>query len=207
MTEIFTRFNRKSIDDRKIDTLIGISKGLIADNRVDQAEAEFLLQWLIQSRDVSESPIISNLLTKVSNYLEDGVLDEEESKELLRVLRLIAGPKTELGEVMQSSQLPINDPLPEVEFLDKVFLFTGTCVFGTRKQCNEATAELGGIIAKGVTQSLDYLVLGTYVTDSWIHETYGRKIEKAMEYRDRGLPLAIITEEHWANSGSIESLD
>ena len=207
MAEIFTRFNRKSIDDRKIDTLIGISKGLIADNRVDQAEAEFLQQWLIQSRDVSESPIISNLLAKVSNYLEDGVLDEEESKELLRVLRLIAGPESALGEVMQPSQLPINDPLPDVEFPGKVFLFTGTCVFGTRKQCNEATAELGGIIAKGVTQSLEYLVLGTYVTDSWIHETYGRKIEKAMEYRDRGLPLAIITEEHWANSGSIESLD
>jgi NAD-dependent DNA ligase len=207
MAEIFTRFNRKSIDDRKIDTLIGISKGLIADNRVDQAEAEFLQQWLVESRDVSESPIISNLLTKVSNYLEDGVLDKEESKELLRVLRLIAGPKSALGEVMQSSQLPINDPLPGVEFTGKVFLFTGTCVFGTRKQCNEATAELGGIISKGVTQSLDYLVLGTYVTDSWIHETYGRKIEKAMEYRDRGLPLAIITEEHWANSGNVEALD
>jgi hypothetical protein len=50
-----------------------------------------------------------------------------------------------------------------------------------------------------VTKNLDYLVLGTYVTDSWIHENFGRKIEKAMGYRDSGLDLVIVTEEHWAN--------
>ena len=65
------------------------------------------------------------------------------------------------------------------------------------------TESLGGINAKGVNKSLNYLVLGTYVTDSWAHENYGRKIEKAMEYRERGVPLVIITEEHWANAGNI----
>ena len=41
------------------------------------------------------------------------------------------------------------------------------------------------------------------MTDSWAHENYGRKIEKAMEYRDKGVDLVIITEEHWANAGNI----
>ena len=54
--DMFTKFNRKSIDDRQIDTLIGISKGLVADGKVDQAEAEFLLSWLIQSRQNTENP-------------------------------------------------------------------------------------------------------------------------------------------------------
>ena len=203
MDEIFTRFHRKSIDDRKVDTLIGISKGIIADHRVDQMEAEFLQEWLAQSREVTDNPIIANLLVKVSAFLEDGVLDDDEAKELLRLLRLISGARSARGELMQSTLLPINKPLPAVSFNEKVFLFTGTCVFGTRKQCNEATEELGGVIATSVTKSLDYLVLGTYVTNSWIHENYGRKIEKAMEYRSKGLPLAIITEKHWANSGNI----
>lgn len=83
------------------------------------------------------------------------------------------------------------------------FLFTGTCAFGNRKQCQEATDSLGGINAKGVNKSLNYLVLGTYVTDSWAHENYGRKIEKAMVYRDKGVDLVIITEEHSANAGNI----
>ena len=40
------------------------------------------------------------------------------------------------------------------------------------------------------------------MTDSWIHENYGRKIEKAMNYRADGEPINIITEEHWADAGN-----
>lgn len=201
--EIFTKFNRKNIQDRQIDTLIGLSKGLAADGKVDQAEAEFLLSWLVQNRQASENPIIENLLNKVSEMLEDGILDEEESKELLSILHSITGESSEIGELAKTSSLPINEPLPSVVFQDNSFLFTGTCAFGTRKQCQEAIESLGGINAKGVTKTLNYLVLGTYVTDSWIHENFGRKIEKAMEYRESGLPLVIITEEHWANESDI----
>jgi len=46
-------------------------------------------------------------------------------------------------------------------------------------------------------------VLGTYVTDSWIHENYGRKIDKVMQYQDAGVPIIIITEEHWIGEGSL----
>lgn len=201
--EIFTKFNRKNIQDRQIDTLIGLSKGLAADGKVDQAEAEFLLSWLVQNRQASDNPIIENLLNKVSEMLEDGILDEEESKELLNILHSITGESSEIGELAKTSSLPINEPLPSVVFQDNSFLFTGTCAFGTRKQCQEAIESLGGINAKGVTKTLNYLVLGTYVTDSWIHENFGRKIEKAMEYRESGLPLVIITEEHWANESGI----
>lgn len=54
-----------------------------------------------------------------------------------------------------------------------------------------------------MTKTLDYLILGTYVTDSWVHESLGRKIEKAMEYREKDLPLMIVTEKHWANEAGL----
>lgn len=201
--DIFNKFNRKNIQDRQIDTLIGLCKGVSADGNVNQAEAEFLMSWLIQNRQSTDNPIIINLLEKVSAMLEDGVLDREESAELLGILQKISGENSEIGELAKTSSLPINDPLPELEFNGSFFLFTGTCAFGTRKQCHEATELRGGIIAKGVNKSLDYLVLGTYVTDSWIHETFGRKIEKAIEYREKGLPVVILTEEHWLCSGGL----
>lgn len=203
VVDIFTRFNRKSIDDRQIDTLIGLSKGLVADGSIDQAEAEMLLGWLVQSRVATSNPIVLNLLEKVSAMLEDGVLDSEESAELFSILRLIAGDPSEVGELGRATTLPIDQPLPEVVFQERSFLFTGTCAFGTRRQCQEATEALGGINATGVTEKLHYLVVGTYVTDSWIHENYGRKIEKAVQYRNQGVPLVIISEQHWADSGDI----
>lgn len=201
--DIFTRFNKKNIQDRQIDTLIGLSKGLTADGKLVQAEAEFLMSWLVQNKQASDNPIILNLLEKVSSMLEDGVLDSEESNELLRILNMISGEDSEIGELAKTTSLPINNPMPNILFESKSFLFTGTCAYGTRKECQLATDNLGGINAKSVTKNLDYLVLGTYVTDSWAHETFGRKIEKAMEYRNSGLPLIIITEEHWANEGGI----
>lgn len=200
--DIFTRFNRKNIQDRQVDTLIGLSKGITSDGRVDQAEAEFLQTWLIQNSH-SENPIIINLLEKVGSMLEDGILDAEESTELLAVLNNISGEKSEIGEISKTSALPICDPPPEVIFSENTFLFTCTCAFGKRKQCQELIENLGGINAKGITKSLNFLILGTYVTDSWAHESFGRKIEKAMAYRDSGLPISIISEEHWLESSGI----
>jgi NAD-dependent DNA ligase len=202
--DIYTKYNRKNIQDRHIDTLIGLSKGITCDGKVNQAEAEALYGWLIQSRQASDNPIIVNLLEKVSSFLEDGFLDSEESEELLNLLSKISGESSELGKLAKTSNLPIDDPVPAIIFENKLFLFTGTCAFGTRKQCKDATKALGGLNANGVTENLNYLVLGTYVTDRWMHENYGRNIEKAVVYRDRGVALKIITEKQWADTGNID---
>ena len=50
----------------------------------------------------------------------------------------------------------------------------------------------------GITMRTDYVVLGTYVTPAWAHQSYGRKIEKSMEYRDeKGTGLCIVHEDDW----------
>ena len=194
--DIYTKYNQSHISDRQIDTLIGLSKGIAANGEVDQAEAEYLQTWLVQNSH-SQNPIIVNLLNHVNEVLQDQHLDEEEAKELLAILHKITGETSELGELMKTSTLPLCRPAPIIEVTGKSFLFTGTFAFGTRKRCQEAVEQRGGVFAKGVTQKLDYLVLGEYVTDSWKHENFGRKIEKAMEYRDKGLSLAIVSEQHW----------
>ncbi len=114
--DIFTRFNRNKIDDRQVDTLIGLSKGLTADGKVNQAEAEFLLNWLAQNQQTSDNPIILNLLNKVELMLEDGILDSDESKELFSILHKITGESSELGEIAKSSNLPLDEPSPEIIF-------------------------------------------------------------------------------------------
>ena len=203
MLDIYTRFNRKKIADRQIDTLIGLSKGITADGRIDQAEAEFLQTWLVQALQADEHPIVRNLLMKVESFLEDGFLDPDEASELFATLRAITGEETVLGEMGKPSTLPLDRPPPHLQFRGRQFLFTGTCAFGTRKDCHAVTERLGGVAAKSVTKSVNYLVIGSYVTDSWAHETFGRKIEKAMAYREQGIPIRIVAEEHWANEAGL----
>jgi hypothetical protein len=144
---IFTKYNTKGMQDRQIDTLVGLSKGLTADGVINFAEAEFLQTWLVQNTQ-SKNPIILNLLSKVAEILEDGVLDQGESDELLGILHRISGDKTELGEVSKTSTLPICSPLPEIQFTNSQFLFTGTCAYGLRKDCQSAIESLGGIMPR-----------------------------------------------------------
>lgn len=199
----YVNFNRKNIDDRQIDTLIGLSKGLLADGKLVQSEAEFLHAWLVQAKQSTNHPVITNLCDRVAAMLVDGILDEEESAELLALLHRFNGEDTELGELAKPTSLPLCSPAPSIVFEKKSFLFTGTCIYGSRRECQDAIANLGGKVDKGVTKKLDYLIIGSYVTESWAHESFGRKIEKAMEYRSQGLPLSIISEEYWAMSGKL----
>ena len=198
--DMFMRFNKKPVQDRQIDTLIGLAKGITADGIVNQVEAEFLHEWLVLNRlTIQDNPIFQYLFNRVSTMLEDGVLDSDEQTELFSALRSVSGDRSQGGEFMKSSLLPIDQPEPDIMFLGKRFLFTGTCARGTRRECESEVEKRGGINEKIVTKRLDYLVLGTYVTPSWKHETYGNKIEKAMQYRDEhGVPLAIVTEGFWA---------
>lgn len=55
-----------------------------------------------------------------------------------------------------------------------------------------------GKVEDRVTKNTSYLVVGKKGSSKWIYPYhYGRKIEKAMAMQDRGLPIAIVKEQHW----------
>ena len=192
-------FNRTDVADKQVDTLIGLCKGIAADGAVNQQEAEFLQGWLAANEiTIQSNPVTATLLDRVNEMLSDGVLDREEAQDLLAALRSFTGDAPEPGEFIKTTNLPINRPEPRIEFAEKRFCFTGTFAFGSRSKCATLIDALGGTHARTVTMKLDYLVLGVYVTPSWAHEAFGRKIEKAMHYRDeRDRNIAIVSERHW----------
>ena len=200
--EDYIKYSQDRIQSRQLDTLIGLAKGLVADNKINQAEAEFLQDWLLQNYAVTEHPVITELYPKVAAFLVDGVLDDEEAGELLALLKSLVGQdeNATLGEVFHPSSLPLNQPPPKVIFNGKKFLFTGTFAYGTRKDCHKLIESLGGESIKGIRQDLDYLVIGQYVTETWRHESFGRKIEQAVEYQKREFKVQIISEKHWLES-------
>ena len=187
------RYSSSRLNNRQVDMLVGLAKGIIADGVVTKEEAEFLATWLANNR-YTDNAMVDYFLAKIHPMLADGVLDNEEQEQLHSLLAEFVGDPGSLGELLHSTSLPLNDPQPEVEFESQTFLFTGTCAYGTRKECQSFIEKVGGINVRNVTRKLDYLVVGTYVTRSWIHENYGRKIEAAMEYREHYGKPAIIAE-------------
>jgi len=64
--------------------------------------------------------------------------------------------------------------------------------------CEQQILERGGEPCPNPRQKLDYLVLGIMGSRDWAHSSFGRKIEKAMEYKKAGHPIAIVSERHWS---------
>jgi NAD-dependent DNA ligase len=192
-------FNRARLDDRLVNELIGLARGITADGMVNLAEAEYLQKWLVANIEVRANPVIANLLERINRMLSDNILDADEARELLDTLHRFSGGNFELGELLKSSSLPFDAPAPDIIFDNRRFCFTGTFAFGSRTECEAKALELGGI-AGPLTMKTDYLVIGIYATDSWAHSAYGRKIEHAVEMQSNGVPIKIVGEQYWRES-------
>ncbi len=185
---------------RQTDQLIGLAQGILADGIVSQPEAELLKDWLLINRNTN-NPYICQLLDQVEQILRDGVLDEYERDELHDALMAWAGGCFAVGRERLTASYPL-DPEPRiVKCRGRLFVFTGTAAYGTRREMKKATEEMGGEVKRDVTLRTNFVVLGSYVTPAWKHETFGNKILKAMKYRDdRQTGIRIVHEDDWVKA-------
>ena len=192
------KYNIDALQDRHIDELIGICRGIAFDDLVTQKEAELLLKWMNDhSVYLSEYPF--NILHKnLQEMLSDDVLDSDEAAELLGILKGLIGEENKHEAIVNgSSSLPLDTNLPEIFIPDNSFVFTGVFTVGTRKKCEEIVCDLGGEMHKTIKKSTNYLVVGDVGSDHWVHSSFGRKIEKAVQYREKGTGICIVSEQHW----------
>jgi len=192
-------FNAKRIVDRSIDELLGLCRGIIADGKVDQSEAEFLLNWFHNNTaalSVWPGNVIADRLEK---HLADNILDPEESADLLSLIREITGENYQELTPSNMSVSCFDHPQPPLTFQGKTFCLTGKFAMGPRDSCIQEVIDLGGEITKNVVKTTDYLVIGCIGSTDWRHSSFGRKIEKAKQMQENGHHIAIISEDHWAD--------
>jgi NAD-dependent DNA ligase len=193
-------YNRKRMNDRAIDEMIGMSRGILADAAVNQKEAEFLCSWMEANVSFCEDQIVNQLYRRIHEMLIDGILDEEEKIELLGILKEFTGESTIAQPMNMATSFPLCRPEPRVEFPTLSFCLTGKFAYGPRRICEEVVLDRGGKAQGYVTMDLDFLVIGTFSSTDWSHTSYGRKIEKAVEYREKNRRPAIISEDLWART-------
>ena len=187
------------VQDRLIDELIGISRGVIADGVVDESEAIFIGQWIENHREIANRWPVNVLYTRLVEMLKDGILEPDEQRELLATLKDITGGVSVYRESSKSTTLPVTQPHPDILFEGSVFCLTGRFVFGSRMECEDYIVDLGGVVIPAPTTDTDYLVIGEVGSPDWAHSTFGRSIEKAIELREHGHPISIVSEEHWVD--------
>lgn len=196
--ELLNLFGRERVSGRQLDELIGLAKGITADGSVNQSEAEFLQAWLAANAATSGNRVLGLLYRRVAEMLSDGVLDADEQRDLFEALRSFGSDRIEVGEVQKPTTLPYTNPAPSLTFPERRYCFTGTFGFGTRKDCEAAISTRGGL-AGSLTEATHFLIVGSYATESWKHSSFGNKISKAVDMQRKGIPIAIVAEDHWVS--------
>lgn len=192
------RMNAARLNDRAVDEMIGLCRGLLADGEVNAQEASYLRNWIENNRALRDIWPANVLFARLSEMLLDGKLDADEERELLTTLLELTGGATSPAEPAPSTALPFCNPAPDIEFSGRKFCMTGKFVLGTRSQVESTIKALSGRTGDSPSFDTDYLVIGSVGSPAWIHSTHGRKIEKAVELRQQGRAIAIIGEEHLA---------
>lgn len=194
--ELHNLYNSDRLGSRECDELIGLARGLLADRQLVDSEVHYLYTWLHQHAGICDQPLFAGLLSSIKSTLSDGFIDDDERKELFDTLSQLTGPYLEGGELLQPTSLPLTKPAPPLFFNARRYCFTGTFMYGQREECEKAVFALGGECAS-LTKKTDYLVIGTYITESWKHSICGNKILRAVELQEQGSEIAIVNESHW----------
>lgn len=187
---------------RSVDELIGLCRGILADGEVNQSEATFLLDWLGRHKEFAETFPFSTLYPRVRDALHDGVLDLDEQRDLLEALSATVGGEAAApsGSNSLSTELPFDNPCPTILYSASVFVVTGVFTYGKRTVVQQAIESRGGTVRASVSPQIDYVLVGEGGSRDWLHSSYGRKIQEAVDYRDKGAMISIIPERHWASS-------
>jgi NAD-dependent DNA ligase len=183
------------LDSRELDKLLGICEFALMDGHIDSEEGRAVLDWMNQNKRAATVWPANIIYSRLNDIFADGNMNSEEERDLLSLIMSIIRPSP--GEPQAATSLPLCQPSPSVSFQDKTFCFTGVFSYGKRSDCVSAIQARGGISLDGITKKLNYLVIGDIGSEAWKHSSFGNKIIKAVEYRDSGLPLNIISEEHW----------
>lgn len=188
--------------DRGADELIGICRGILADGAVNTSEGAFLLDWLDRHKEFASTFPFNILYPRVRDALVDGVLDTDEEKDLLEAIQATIGGEynSPRGSNSLSTNLPFDVPCPTILYSASTFVLTGTFGYGRRRDVRAAIEDRQGMVLSTVSLKTDYLVVGDVGSRDWIHSSYGRKIQNAVELRQRGAMISIVPERHWITS-------
>jgi hypothetical protein len=195
------RFNRARRAERDLSEFLGLAKGVLADGTVTSAEADMVRGWTVAHHDAVEQWPLNLLSQRLKRIYADGRIDDAERVELTEILTSIVGGTAGivLGEDA-STELPIDPPPHTLVWSGSVVVFTGKFAIGTRAECERVAGVLGATCDSSLTKRTDYLIIGTFGSRDWVHTSFGRKIQKAVDLRGSGRKPLIVAEEHWVSS-------
>ena len=191
-------FNMVTADLQRLHAVVG---AIAADQQITAEELRGLSNWLAEHEHLKTCWPYDEIEALTTKVLGDGRIDEGEQRmllhfftEFLAVLdeRTIVQPI--VFEGTEKSVGALCAVAPTITFPGSTFCFTGASSKYKRSEFEFAVRQLGGEPLPNVTEKLDYLVIGAEGNPCWAFACYGRKVEKAVALRRKGLKVVLLHE-------------
>lgn len=181
--------------------MVGLIHGVIADGHVSEAEAQRLAEWTRAHPEVATRYPANLLARRLERIFMDGKVDARETERLVSMLAQLAENPSGLGGgATLATDLPTTVPAPDIVFGGQTFVFGGAMAYGPLHACEREVIERGGMCEQAVNRRTDYVVIGALAAADWAQSAFGGLINEVVAYRSRGVPIAVISEEHWTGA-------
>ena len=177
------RTPKYSEETKALQVLQGYLMGITADGVLTDDEITGLRAWMYDNVCLAGNYPFDVVMKSLDKVLEDGVITQEERDYLYALYKKFTAP-------VENAEHEIICSLEGMHCC-----VTGEFEYGERKAVEQYISEHGGICDKGVKKATDYVIVGSKGSDAWKHGNYGGKVKKAMELKEKGVNISIISEE------------
>lgn len=189
-------FDSTTADLQRLHAILG---GIVSDGHVSEDELRGLSSWMQGHDHLKTCWPYDEIDSLILGVMKDRRITDEEQKmlkaffsEFIAILddRTITQPL--ISE--ETNIIGLCAVCPEIDFRAATFCFTGASSRYTRTELAAIVEGLGGAFSPNVTKAVRYLIIGAEGNPCWAYACYGRKVEKAVELRKRGVRLMLIHE-------------
>ncbi len=174
------------LDNHKLNTVVyALQLGSFSHHRADD-----------------DAEMCGRVFIKLAKMLDASSIDDVAKYASIRIGRAYAYGYDGCSKISTSRKkiihLPVYD-LPSApvsnKFAGKTFVFTGTLISMPREEAQNAVVMRGGIISNSVSKKTDYLICGIQDLRATKGNPKSSKQLKAEALIEKGVPIAIISEE------------
>lgn len=161
--------------------LNGIMKGITTDNKITDVEVKNLRQWLYDNIYLQGYYPFDQLLSIIEKALDDQVITEEEQKDINNVICKLLDPVEKMKSELNSIE-------------GKVVCLSGNFEYGEKRDVARYIEQRKGFVVPNMTRKVNVLIIGSNECQAYSNGTYGTKIRKAIEFKEKGCNIDILKE-------------
>ena len=165
-----------------INVLRSILSEIVEDGVIDDSEFNELTEWVRANEKLKGAYPFDNISNKLDGILKDGIVEKEELKDLTGYVEEWLDP---VGHARHT----------RIETLqERHVVITGDFERGNKEEIEAYISSKGGIVDARTTKKTELVVVGALGSKAWVADNYGTKIKTALEYREKGQVIEIISE-------------